>query len=511
MNTAFLSLPGLLLVVGIVPGIAAEPPQVVHDWPEYCGPNGQYADTSGVKLADDMNKISLLWESEEKGIGFGKAHSGYGRDIKYGGDLPPSGISSPIVAGGLVIMSYFLPSGDMVGQDAKGDLKPEVWEKYSFKWNIAADDVVIAIDARTGKTRWKQVFAGQGRNLGSGKRNIYGCTPIAQQGRVYAQGSCGAIYCLDLQSGKPVWQTPNEADYEADKKKALASAAFGKPSGPTGWLMIADGTLIAPFKTGISPSRGGIARGISLENGKTLWEAPMNPNLLAYGTVAGKACLLNTAICIEAKTGTVIWKQKPPITYLGPPVTSGSMLISYVPNPKSTDPKQPYGSLAGFAVDDKGAKQVWVLPERFQKEMGYDAGGFRNIAARDGLIYHVVTSTDTPGQKGTGTGVVQIIRATDGSILASQPCDALSLPFLWGDRLVVAGDINHRPRAANPEYWQLYSTDPADFRMLGKPWLATDKHQATGGYELQTYDCFADGLVFFRVFGGIRCYDLRPR
>jgi hypothetical protein len=63
----------------------------------------------------------------------------------------------------------------------------------------------------------------------------------------------------------------------------------------------------------------------------------------------------------------------------------------------------------------------------------------------------------------------------------------------------------------NPEYWQFFTTDPQDFRALGKPWLATDKHQATGGYELQVHDPFADGLVFFRVFGGIRCYDLRAR
>jgi hypothetical protein len=53
------------------------------------------------------------------------------------------------------------------------------------------------------------------------------------------------------------------------------------------------------------------------------------------------------------------------------------------------------------------------------------------------------------------------------------------------------------------------NTDPADFKALGQRWLATDKHQGTGGYEVQVYDAFADGLVFMRVFGGIRCYDLR--
>ena len=103
------------------------------------------------------------------------------------------------------------------------------------------------------------------------------------------------------------------------------------------------------------------------------------------------------------------------------------------------------------------------------------------------------------------------LEAKEGSVLSGyeDPTRFKGKFHLWGDRLVLVGDINHRPRGANPEYWQLYTTDPANFKALGERWLATDKHQATGGCELQVYDAFADGLVFMRVFGGIRCYDLR--
>jgi hypothetical protein len=103
--------------------------------------------------------------------------------------------------------------------------------------------------------------------------------------------------------------------------------------------------------------------------------------------------------------------------------------------------------------------------------MAYDAGGFRNIVVLDDLIYNVTHSSDTPGKKGSGSVVVQIIRPADGKILASQPAEGMYLPFVWGDRLVLVGDISHRPRAANPEYWQLFSTDPADFKMRRPaPW-----------------------------------------
>lgn len=495
-------------------GVAANPPKVVHDWPEYRGPNGQFGDTTKVALADSMTAMTPLWDSEEKGIGFGKSLSSY--NVSYGGDLGPSGISSPIVAGGLVIMSYFTPSGDVIDESFKARInKPEVWEKYKWKAKVAADDVVIGIDAATGKTRWKQVFAGAGRNGSSGKRGLWGCTPIAHQGKVYALGSCGAIYCLDLATGKPVWQTPNEPVLEAAKKEALALKTFGHGNSkawvgiPTGWLMVQDDVLIVPVKTHYNISLGR-TRGVSLADGKTLWELPGHPGLFAYATIEGRKCLVNAGICIEAKTGKVLWQQKAEQTYNGPPVMVGNVLIGYVPHPKS-DPPGIMGLLAGFQLDLTGAKKIWTLDERFHREIVYDAGGFRCFAERDGLLYNVTPSSDTPGKKGTGVNVVQIIRPTDGTILASQPADGLSLPFLWGDRLVLAGDISHRPRAANAEYWQLFTTDPAAFKVLGQRWLATDKHQGTGGYELQVYDPFADGLVFMRVFGGIRCYDLRAK
>jgi outer membrane protein assembly factor BamB len=490
-------------------GAPGTPPKIVHDWPEYRGPNGQFGDTSKVPLADSMTAMALLWESEEKGIGFGKSHSGYGGNISFGGDLGPSGICSPIVAGGLVIMSYFVPSGEVIDESFKSRNSPEVWEKHKWKCKVAADDVVIGIDAATGKTRWKRVFAGAGRNGGSGKRNVYGCTPIAHQGKVYALGSCGALYCLDLASGKVLWQTANEPALEQAKQADLAAKRMGgdRLSIPTGWLMLHDGVLIVPVQTGYN-LRGGKTRGVSLADGKTLWEAPGHPGLLAYAAIEGTKCLVNAGICIEARTGKVLWQQKPEQAYVGPPVMAGSVLVSFTPHPKS-DPPGHTGILAGFQVDLKGAKKIWALDGRFHREMVYDAGGFRNIAVRDDLIYHVVQSTDTLGKKDRASIVAQIIRPADGKVLASQPAEGMYLPFLWGDRLVLTGDISHRPRGANPEYWQLFTTDPADFKALGQRWLATDKHQGTGGYEVQVYDAFADGLVFMRVFGGIRCYDLR--
>ena len=62
----------------------------------------------------------------------------------YPKEMKPSGCRSLIVADGLVLLGYFNPHDELI-----------------------ADDIVVAVDAATGRTRWKQVYAGQGLNRGA--------------------------------------------------------------------------------------------------------------------------------------------------------------------------------------------------------------------------------------------------------------------------------------------------------------------------------------------------------
>jgi hypothetical protein len=47
-------------------------------------------------------------------------------------------------------------------------------------------------------------------------------------------------------------------------------------------------------------------------------------------------------------------------------------------------------------------------------------------------------------------------------------------PFLWGERVVMANDIQHRGMHERPEFWQMYTADPANFRGLGRPWRVNE-------------------------------------
>jgi hypothetical protein len=48
---------------------------------------------------------------------------------------------------------------------------------------------------------------------------------------------------------------------------------------------------------------------------------------------------------------------------------------------------------------------------------------------------------------------------------------------------------------------------------LGRPWQVNTQersiHLGDGGYEVPVLEVFADGLMYCRVMGGFRCYDLR--
>lgn len=509
---------------------ASESPVLVlhNEWPSYLGPNGNFSESSGAYLIDDMTKVRLLWESEEKKIGFGKAHTGAGK-TGVGKDffgLPPGGEASPIVAGGMVIMSYFAPTGDVWDKRIEKQMG-EKFEKHV--WLVAADDVVIAMDAATGRTRWKRVFAGKGANRGAGKRGGWAVTPCAAGGRVFAIGTTGRLYALDLATGEPLWESnigETHKKIEADKVKALAEGRLVKVDRPYGMLVVVDGVLLAP------DWQGGLI-GIAAKSGEPLWRlgkgsreqilSGLNaPCPVRVGEKRYVACVnrIGEMRLIDPKAGRVLWTVPLKCEHLTQPVAGNDHLIVFESNPNYREGKQEginqVGVLAGYRFDEKGAERVWVSPADYAHEMKLDAGPARRVIARDGLIYYLNRSKRSSkadqSDKSYTSYTLLLLRESDGRILQEKPVDAGQI-YLWGDRLITVTDIQHRPRAANKEIWQMHTADPADFRALGSGWWVNNPagrvHYATGGYEVPVYEAFADGLMFTRVMGGIRCYDLR--
>ena len=543
---------GVLLLLGAIAGSglqAAEPPpsgaatppertpqgpvaaiELVHDWPSYLGPNGNFTESSGAALLDDLNDARLVWISQEKRMGYGKQpEGGYPKLYPQFGDLPPGGAATPILADGLLLHAHFIPSGDVWAKDIAALLGEKEFVKQ--RWLVAADDAMIAVDGRTGRTVWKQIFPGKGLNVPNIKYGGYGLTPAADGGRVFMVGTTGRVYALEVASGKLLWETtvgPRHEALEKLKAECLAEWRLSEGRGSErrldmlGGLLVVDGVLVAPdLEKGLV--------GIDTRDGRTLWHqaGPLTSgyNLPCPVEANGsKRILTVNAIgemrLIDPRSGKIFWMHPLKSQHLTQPVASGDHVLVFDAHPsyRSPDPKaaeqeqalgdiKRYGLLAAYRVDEGGARRAWRLPDDYVQMLHMDAGPARRVIPRDGVIYYVATWR---GERKQSRLVV--VRDADGKILSDQET---AYPHLsvWGDRLVMPNDIQHRPAPWRPEIWQLFTLDAAGPRPLGQPWKVNTQersiHLGDGGYEVPVLEVFADGLMYCRVMGGFRCYDLR--
>jgi outer membrane protein assembly factor BamB len=139
---------------------------VAGDWPQFLGPtrNGIAAE-GGLATSFPKDGPRVIWECD---VG--------------------SGWSSPIVAGGRLILFHRL-----------GD-----------------EEIVTCLNAATGKEHWKFAYAtGYVDDFGfdPGPR----ATPLIAGKHVYTLGAEGKMHCLELETGTKVWDRPLNDDYRAAK------------------------------------------------------------------------------------------------------------------------------------------------------------------------------------------------------------------------------------------------------------------------------------------------------
>ena len=248
-------------------------------WPCYSGPGADFSASSGAgELISDLSNAKQLWKSEAY-VPHGKGHNPQGNKLHRG--KPSGGGASPIVAEGKVFIWFYQPSGEAYDkirfEEAKASSRYGADDADPKTWQISADEVVLAIDAETGKTAWKQVFANEGINIQSGKDpGISNHTMCYADGMVYALGTMGRVYCLDADSGELIWEGDNGATAELEKLKEermQQSRMVDKlghsheHSRGTSGLMMADGVLIVPTGT----HGGGGLMGFDAKSGRRLW------------------------------------------------------------------------------------------------------------------------------------------------------------------------------------------------------------------------------------------------
>ena len=172
---------------------------------------------------------------------------------------------------------------------------------YTMGATKAGGERVHAIDLAGGNIAWStKISTSYSASVGNGPRG----TPTIDGKRLYAQGLNGDVACLDLESGKILWQ-----------KNVLKTFKGGRP----GWA-ICESVLIDGQKMICTPGGQG-ATMVALDKitGDELWRSPVpgNPGA-AYSspiitTVGGVRQYVNftrnAVVGVRANDGAFLWKQ----------------------------------------------------------------------------------------------------------------------------------------------------------------------------------------------------------
>jgi outer membrane protein assembly factor BamB len=120
------------------------------------------------------------------------------------------------------------------------------------------DEVVVALDAETGKTIWEHkygapVYPGMETQFGRGPNS----TPAIHEGRIYTIGVAGHLHCLDAKAGARIWS------HDLMNEFTLKMPEFGYSSSPLN------------YKDTLIVLGGGEGRGVlafDLKSGSSLWK-----------------------------------------------------------------------------------------------------------------------------------------------------------------------------------------------------------------------------------------------
>lgn len=491
------------------------------DWPVWYGPNGNFtAAPADIAIVDDLKNARQIWKSEFVPPAAAQSKR-YGLAKKY--PHPSGGGASPIVCDGKVYQFYFVPSGDAYDEPHVKKLREqhggEVADATIPKWRISADDVMLCLDAATGKTLWKKVFTGEGLNWYDHKGIINNLTPCAFDGKIYFAGSTAILHCLDAASGKELWRQPIPGwhdDLLARKRKALEKkvlAQFNRQNCRA--LTFASGVIVTP-DTHNGGDRG--AHGFDGRTGRHLWhlERIVGGQVTPLRWVHKGAEFLITAngagqiTCIEPRSGKILWQETSAGYNAFQPVLDGDLLLVNLLGAEAMKKQvaeatqaanrrgQAYGGRQGAAgrlgcyrLSPTGAKLVWKLPEQY---------GYPYNKAAAVILNGVAYARGGLGQK--GLVIVEMntgrILHEDGKLQNNTEAHAFGI----GSRVFFERDSQHNQTGIT-----MFDGEAKNWRALGGVWRPPHPHATS--YQTPISHPILNGRIFIRGKDAIYCYDLR--
>jgi outer membrane protein assembly factor BamB len=412
-------------------------------------------------MIPDPAQAKVVWTSEERHFGVGWGY-GVGPSNKNRSIVRSCGHSGPVAANGRVYFYYYLPSGDVVDEKVRANGQDNRRES----WLVDADDVLVCMDANTGRTLWKAVFKGKGLNWNLHRGNPW-THPCIVGDRVYFAGCGASVYCVGAADGKTIWESnTGEAYKEYEKARRAARADKSTEFRGRGRFSVSDSTN--PFNStpcyadGVlvlndsfaevsskANERGNGLVGLNAADGKILWRIPdaagsyVSPVPWRNGAKESIISLTATRLlCVEPQTGRVVWELKERCDPRVTPAVSDQFLLVQRSQarsaPKIDRDDEDLRGLTCYRIGPDGAKKLWELdPAKY-------SGPFAAPLIHGKHGYALCTAGLVCVELESGKIIGTIQKVGDGMI-----------PLMsCGDKLFAGLDV--------------VQMTPADFRLLGK-------------------------------------------
>lgn len=228
-------------------------------------------------------------------------------------------------------------------------------------------DVLVSLDAATGKENWRLDFVSQFKKAPPGFGFV--CSPLVDGKFLYVQAG-GAFCKLDKASGKVIWQTLEENGGAMDS--AFSSPVLTKINGQSQLLVQTREKLC-----GVDPANGTVlwSQPIKAFRGMNIQTPVIQGNRLFTSAYQGTSQAWDLSDSVGSPGVSLAWEQKAE-GYMSTPVVVGGKVFLHLRNKKFT------------CLDLATGQQDWITDQKFGEYWSLIAQGSRLLALDEkGILY----------------------------------------------------------------------------------------------------------------------------